>query len=209
VYFDNRHIAPDVRRLLVPRHLDLLGAALQRLCGRTRTDLARTLAEAAAALVCEAVVAALAAPALPPPVHDRWDRHERRRPILNTFGDPALEEGFSRGWEDDTLEDGAWRDDDTAPRYRRPDRPTVLTAERWSAGLALGLRIAAWWLGRRPGRPALLPALALGAGTTGVAVAGGPMVLTGLRLADAVLGFAAAAEGAARLAATLLSPSDR
>src|SRR4051794_23740851 len=119
MYSYNAYVAPGVRRLLVPRHLDLLGAALQRLCGRTRTDLARTLAEAAAALVCEAVVAALAAPALPPPVHDRWDRRERGRPILNAFDDRALEDdGFSRSWEDDTLEDDGWRDDD-APRYRR------------------------------------------------------------------------------------------
>jgi hypothetical protein len=207
VYFDNRHIAPDVRRLLVPRHLDLLGAALQRLCGRTRSDLARTLAEAAAALVCEAVVAALSGPVLPP-APEPWERRERRRPILNPFGDPTLEDdGFSRDWEDDGWEDDRRQDDDVAPGHRRPDRPIVVTATDWSAGLALGLRLAAWWLGRRPGRPALLPALALGAGTTVVAVAGGPLTLAGLRLAEAVLGIAAS-EGAARLAARLLSPSD-
>jgi hypothetical protein len=207
MYFNNPYVAPGVRRLLVPRHLDLLGAALQRLCGRTRSDLARTLAEAAAALVCEAVVAALSGPVLPP-APEPSDRRERRRPILNPFGDPSMEDDhYSRGWEDDGWEDGGWRGDDVDPRHHRPDRPIVTTAADWSAGLALGLRLAAWWLGRRPGRPALLPALALGAGTTVVAVAGGPLTLAGLRLAEAVLGIGAG-EGAARLAATLLSPSD-
>jgi hypothetical protein len=208
VYFDNRHIAPDVRRLLVPRHLDLLGAALQRLCGRTRSDLARTLAEAAAALVCEAVLAALSGPVLPPAA-EPWERRERRRPVLNPFGDPSPEDdGLSRDWEEDRWEDDRWRDDEVAPRHRHPDRPIVTSAADWSAGLALGLRLAAWWLGRRPGRPALLPALALGAGTTAVAVCGGPLTLAGLRLVEAVLGVAAA-QGATSLAARLLSPSDR
>src|SRR5262245_42570104 len=197
MYLRDSHIAPDARRRLVPRHLDLLGAALERLCGQTRAEFARTLAELAASFVCQAVSAALAAPdyrAQP----DTRTRRDRRGSILNPFDDPGMEydDDLACGWEDDQL----------APSYAPTEHPVLTGEEAVPAALAVGLRVAAWWLGRRRDRLPLLSALTLGAATTVVAVAGGPLALVGLGLAEGVLSIAAT-EGASRLAAKLLAPS--
>jgi hypothetical protein len=197
MYYNTPYIAPDSRRWLVPRHLDLLGAALERLCGQTRAEFARTLAELAASFVCEAVSTALAAPDYRAQ-RDPWPRRDRRGSILNVFDDPAAE-------YDDDLADG-WEEEHYAPSHSASDRPLLSGEETVPAALALGLRMTAWWLCRRPGRLPLLSAMTLGAASTMVAVAGGPLVLAGLGLAEAILSIATA-EGAGRLAARLLVPS--
>ncbi len=197
MYYNTPHIAPEARRWLVPRHLDLLGAALERLCGQTRAEFARTLAELAAGFVCEAVSTALAAPEYRTP-RDSLVRRDRRRSILNVFDDPAVE-------YDDDLADG-WEEERFPPTYSNCDRPALAAGEAVPAALAIGLRVAAWWLGRRPGRLPLLSAMTLGAATTVVAMAGGPLALAGFGLAEAILSIATA-EGTSRLAARLLAPS--
>jgi hypothetical protein len=197
MYSNTPHIVPGVRRWLVPRHLDLLGAALERLCGQTRAEFARTLAELAAGFVCEAVSAALAAPAQRTP-REAWPRRGGGGPILNVFDEPAMDydDDLAHGWEDDHL----------SPSHSPHDRPMLTSEETVPAALGLGLRVAGWWLSRRPGQLPLLSAMTLGAATTVVAVAGGPLALAGLGLAEAVFSIAAA-EGASRLAARLLTPS--
>ena len=195
---------PGGRRLLLPHHLDLLGAALQRLGSQTHADLARTLAETAARLVSEAVCLALADPGSQPsraawtPSRDPWGRRERGEPLMNVFDDAPRENDDDRAcWEEE--------EDDFSTPASSIYRPRPLTPEIWTAELALGLRTAAWWLARKPGR-SLFPALAVGAGTTLVAMASGPLTLAGLGLIEAMLSIKAA-EAASNLASRLLARS--
>ena len=71
----------------------------------------------------------------------------------------------------------------------------------------MGLRVGAWWLGRRQGRCTLLTALGLGAAATAGAALGGPLALAGLGLVESLLGLASL-DTAARSAGALASPAD-
>jgi hypothetical protein len=193
MHFDTALRGPGARDLL-PGHLDRLAASLRHLGDRGRADLARTLAAAAAGLVSDAVATALA-PA--PPPRTPWAAHNWGSLHKPAFDDPALEDD-----DDYDLDGGAdgWGEAMFAPPPSPNARPRASAAERWSAALAVGLRVAAWWLCRRAGPRSLLPALALGGATTGLALAGGPLALVALGLAEAVF-MIVAADGAARLRA--------
>jgi hypothetical protein len=163
----------------VPRHLARLQEALGGLTEQTRDALARTLADAAADLVGQAVRAALGAPG-DGPAFDPW--RDRRRATSSPVTDP-YEELYGFG-----PEDRWYRDQSPSPAAPRP--PEGDAVEVWPAALALGLRAAAWWLRRRTGRSPLLAALALGTMAAALAAAGGPAALAGLGVAESLLALA-------------------
>jgi hypothetical protein len=170
---------------LVPRHLARLHAALGGLAEQTRDALARTLADAAADLVGQAVRAALGAPG-DAPAFDPW--RDRRRAAPSPVTDP-FEELYGFDPEDPEDPEDRWYRD-LSPPPEVPHPPEGDAPEVWPAAVALGLRAAAWWLGRRTGRPPLLAALALGTVAAAVAAAGGPAALAGLGMAESLLGLA-------------------
>jgi hypothetical protein len=170
---------------LWPQHLARLHAALGGLAEQTRDALARTLADAAADLVDQAVRAALGNPGDGPDV-DPW-RGPRRAPP-SPVTDP-FEELYGYDPDDhEDPEDRWYRDLSPPPKTSRP--PGGDAAGVWPAAVALGLRAAAWWLGRRAGRPPLLVALALGTAAAALAAAGGPAALAGLGVTESLLGLA-------------------
>ena len=88
-------------------------------------------------------------------MHDPWPRRERGSTVLNPFDGPLTEYDYDsgHGWEEDTIE----------PSPSPFVRPTPAGKDAVPAALAVGLRVAAWWLCRRPGTLPLLSALAVGA----------------------------------------------
>jgi hypothetical protein len=167
---------------LVPRHLARLQEALGGLTEQARDALARTLADAAADLVGQAVRAALGTPGDHPDL-DPWRNNRRAAPSPET--DP-FDDLYA--YDPDDREDRWYQDLSPSPSASRPPEGEV--AEVWPAAVALGLRAAAWWLRRRTGRPPLLAALALGTLAAALAAAGGPAALAGLGVAESLLGLA-------------------
>src|SRR5262245_47524380 len=123
---------------LLPRQLTRLHEALLGLTGQARAALARTLADAAADLVAQAVRAALDAPD-GGPAFDSWRHDPHVPPVRPTDPFDAL-----YGYGPDEPED-RWYADQTPPPAA-PRRAGGEAAEAWPAALALGLRAAAWWL---------------------------------------------------------------
>jgi hypothetical protein len=167
------------RRPLLARHLDKLQEAMEGLSEQTRDALARILAGVVAGLVCEAIRCALSAPDARP-LSDPWPQRQPGSPrtLLDTLDDLDLE----------YVEGPPELRDDTFPGRTTPDQPLhASTPSDGSMKLALGLRVAAWWLARGKGPKPLLAALALGTAATTAAVLGGPPVLAGLGLAVALL----------------------
>jgi hypothetical protein len=171
-------VAASVRPLL-SRHLERLQEAMYGLSEQTRAALARLLAGVAAGLVGEAARCALAAPDRPAPLQQRLWQDASVPPLIDPLDD--LEQEIS---EDRAKLEEDWCVHRPAPERERADAVPPCG----SAQLALGLRVAAWWLSRSQGSTPLLAALALGTAAALSCAVGGPLVLAGFSLVEALLG---------------------
>jgi len=171
---------------LLPRHLDLLGQALERLSGETRLALARTIAQIAAALVCEAVATALAVPD-PRPRHESWRRQESWG--RQERGRSMLDPDDHLRWHHENSADDSWEGEDHLYEDGRPQQFDQPATMNWSSALALGLRVSAWWLGRGAAPLPVVSTLALGAATTLAALSTGPVAPVGVSVIEALLGL--------------------
>jgi hypothetical protein len=190
--------SPLPGRPLLVRHLGKLQQGFTDLRGQTRDAFARTLATVIAGLVCEAVRGALST-TNQRSVLDSWPRPQRPvgRSLLDVFGERPPEES------DDAP--NPW--DDPLPEVVTERECKQLALPGRAAELALGLRVAAWWLSRPSRRTSLWTALGFGALAGTSALLAGPVVRAGLSLAESLLSLATL-DTAAHSARTLAGPAD-
>jgi hypothetical protein len=79
---------------------------------------------------------------------------------------------------------------------------------RWGVALAAGLKAAAWWLGRRPGKSSVLAAAAVGVATGIAALFGSPLAATVVGMAGSALALLSVAK-TVRSGATVLARERR
>src|SRR5205823_15023747 len=90
--------------------------------------------------------------------------------------------------EEDHLADH-WQDEDFLPQPGHTQEFGQPAAPDWTAALALGLRVSAWWLGHSPRPLPVASTLTLGTLTTMVAVCGGPLAMVSIAVIETLLGL--------------------
>ena len=177
------------------RHLDRLHDTLEGLGERLREVVSEAVGRAVADAVREAVETLLDTPPesatrpsyhSPPPgrqstglwggsASSTWPSEREE------YGDAG---GTPRQPYDDELLSGEEEDRYPADPVEQPPRSRP---RRWGVALAAGLKAAAWWLGRRPGKNSVLAAAAVGVATGVAALFGSPLAATVVGMAGSGL----------------------
>ena len=207
-------MAPAGRRLR--RHLDRLHDTLEGLSERLREVVSEAVGRAVADAVREAVEALLntspdspARPSYQPPVPSRQPSNLWGSSASSSWPDEREEYGDAgstpRQPYDDELLSGEEADSYPADPGEQPPRSRP---RRWGMALAAGLKAAAWWLGRRPGKNSVLAAAAVGVATGIAALVGSPLAATVVGMAGSGLALLSVAS-TVRSRATVLAPERR
>jgi hypothetical protein len=88
------------------------------------------------------------------------------------------------------------------------EQPPSTRPRRWDVALAAGLKAAAWWLGRRPGKNSVLAAATVGVATGIAALFGSPLAAALVGMAGSALALLSVAK-TVRSGATVLAPERR
>jgi hypothetical protein len=88
------------------------------------------------------------------------------------------------------------------------EQPIRSRPRRWGMALAAGLKAAAWWLGRRPGKSSVLAAATVGVATGVAALFGSPLAATLVGMAGSALALLSVAD-TVRSGATVLARERR
>jgi hypothetical protein len=205
--------AAAARRL--GRHLDRLHETLEGLGKRLREVVGEAVGRAVADAVREAVETLLDTPP-ESPARPSYHSPPSRQPT-GLWGSsassswPYEREEYGHAADtprqpyDDELLSGVEEDSyqmDSGEQLPR-SRP-----RRWGMALAAGLKAAAWWLGRRPGKSSVLAAATVGVATGIAALFGSPLAATLVGMAGSGLALLSVAK-TVRSGATVLAPERR
>jgi hypothetical protein len=197
------------------RHLDRLHDTLEGLGERLREVVSEAVGRAVADAVREAVETLLDTPP-ESPARPSYHSPPSRQPT-GLWGSsassswPSEREEYGHAadtprqpYDDELLsaeeEDSYQADTDEQPPSTRP--------RRWGVALAAGLKAAAWWLGRQPGKNSVLAAATVGVATGVAALFGSPLAATLVGMAGSALALLSVAN-TVRSGATVLAPESR
>jgi hypothetical protein len=193
------------------RHLDRLHDTLEGLGDRLREAVSEAVGRAVADAVQEAVESLLDVQPGPPsrpsyrsPAHDNHPTMWGSSPTSSwPYEREDREYSADRPlhhYQDERLEDEDFPPDPPQPARSRP--------RRWGVALAAGLKAAAWWLGRWPGKSSVLAAATVGVATGVAALFGSPLAATLVGMAGSALALLSVAD-TVRSGATVLAPERR
>jgi hypothetical protein len=193
------------------RHLDRLHDTLEGLGERLREVVSEAVGRAVAEAVREAVETLLDNPPESPTRPSYYSPPGRQPTSL--WGSSASsswtydreEYGYAGGTPRQPYDDELLPAEEEDSYQADPgDQPPRSRPRRWGMALAAGLKAAAWWLGRRPGKNSVLAAATVGVATGIAALFGSPLAATLVGMAGAALALLSVADtvhsGAAVLA---------
>jgi hypothetical protein len=190
-------------------HVEQLRRTLDSLCARLRESLAQAVSGAVADMLRDTLRRVLTELASRPPALDQGAQPlPRRPPMWASPYDPAYEDNLDDYLPEYLSEaDLAYLRRREAPlRATEPAQAAPVCLGSWSLALSAGLQAAGYWLHRRPGGWNPLVVLGVGAAAGAIVLVGGPVALTGIRLAGSALSLAGL-EACLRSPASLTPPS--